>query len=55
VDRVSYNNDFRNVLKMCCLVDITSNSKEFSFHACDVNSIIKCFDNQFIVDMYMCD
>ena len=55
IDRVSYNNDFKNILKMCCLVDTVSNSKEFSFYACNVNSMMKHFDNQFIVDVYMCN
>ena len=40
---------------MCYLIDTVSNDKEFSFCACDINSVMKHFDNQFIVDVYICN
>jgi len=55
IDKVSYNNDFKNILKMHCLVDTVSNSKKFSFCTCNVNSVMKHSDNQFIVNVYMCN
>ena len=52
MDRVSNNNDFGNILKSHCLVDSTSNGKEFCFHTSDINCM-KYFGNWFVVGVYV--
>ena len=54
IDRVCDNNDFGNSLEKNDLINITSNSKEFSFRAHNIDYVIKSFDHWFIVniDMY---
>jgi len=45
MDGICDNNDFRYTLEMGCLINATSNSKEFSFGASNIIRMVKCFDN----------
>jgi len=45
IDGVHDNNDFGYVLEMGCLINVTFDSKEFSFSASDVDHMIKSFDD----------
>jgi len=38
---------------MWCLVNTTFNGKKFSFSARDVDSVMKYFDYQFVMNMYV--
>ena len=51
VDRVSYNNYFGDIIDSACLIDTTSDSKEFSFRTCNKGSIMDCFDNWAVEQM----
>ena len=48
---VGYNNDFGDVINSARLIDTTSNSKEFSFHTCNKESMMNCFDDWLIEQM----
>jgi len=50
---VSYNNYLGDVIDGTHLVDTTSDSKEFSFCACDKGSVMNCFDNWSVKQMDM--
>ena len=54
MNRIHDNNDFRYVLKISCLINAASNSKEFGFGTSDVDHIIKSFDDWLIVNMNIC-
>jgi len=45
MDGICDNNDFRYVLEMGCLINATSDSKEFGFSASNVDRMVKCFDD----------
>ena len=51
VYRVSYDNDFGDVINSARLIDTASNSKEFSFRTCDEGSVMNCFDDRSIERM----
>ena len=53
MNKVYDNNDFGNFLKKDSLINATSNSKEFSLRARNVNCIVKSFDYWFIVNIDM--
>ena len=40
MDGISDNNNFGHVIEIRCLVDATSDSKEFCFSACNVNRMV---------------
>jgi len=54
MDRVCDNNDFGNFMWDDGLVDTASDSKELSFKACSIDSVVKIFDKWFVmyIDMY---
>jgi len=51
MDGICDNNDFRYALEMGCLINAASDSKEFGFSASNVNRMVKCFDNQSVMNM----
>ena len=51
VNWICDDNDFWNIVVICSLIDTTSDSKQFSFCACDVNCMIKSFCNRSVVDV----
>ena len=50
---VGYDNYLGDVIDGACLVDTTSDSKEFSFRTCDKGSMMNCFDNRSVKQMDM--
>ena len=55
VDWVSDDNNFGDILQMQRLVNTASNGKKFHFSACDIDSLMKHFDYQFVVNIYVCN
>ena len=53
MDRISDYDDLRNIIEVGGLIDITSDGKQLSLSACNVYSMVKCFDNWFVVNMNM--
>ena len=52
IDGISDNNNFGHVIKIRCLVDAASDSKEFCFSACNMNCMVDHLCNQSVI--YMC-
>jgi len=48
MDRIGDDNDFRHVFFDAGLIDATSNSKQFRFHACYERGMINSFDERMI-------
>ena len=47
-----HNNDnVCNILYLSCMIDITSNSKEFSFSRCYIHCMINSFGNNVLISM----
>jgi len=44
MNRVSYNDDFGDIIDGACLIDTASDRKKFSFHTCYEGSMMNCFD-----------
>jgi len=55
MDGVGYNDDFGNIIGSACLVDTTSDNKEFSFSTCYERSVVDSLDEQLIGNMYIRD
>ena len=55
MNRVSNSNDFWNIIRICGLVDITSDGEKFSLSAHNVYCMVKSFSDRFVVDMGMWD
>ena len=51
MDRISDYNDLRNVIEVGGLIDTASDGEQLSLSACDVYSMVKHFDNWFVVNM----
>ena len=51
MDGVSYNNYLGDVIDSAYLIDITSDSKEFSFRTHNKGSVMNCFDNWVVEQM----
>ena len=44
MDRVSYDNDFGDIIDRVHLIDTASDSKQFCFCTCYKGSVMNCFD-----------
>ena len=53
MNRVYDNYNFPNTLKIDSLIYTTSYSKQFSFSSCDINYMMDCFDDLFVMNIYM--
>ena len=53
MEQICNNDNFSDVRYTSGLIDTTSNGKEFSFSSCDIYSVIRGFDDRFVVDMNM--
>jgi len=53
MDGIYDNNDFRYTLEIGCLINATSDSKEFGFSASNVDHMVKCFDEWSVMNMDM--
>ena len=40
---------------MGSLINTTSNGKKFSFGTYNIDSVMKCFDDQLIMNVYVCN
>ena len=53
MDRVSYDNDFGDIIDGARLIDTTSDSKQFCFRTCYKGSVMNCFDKWSIEWVYV--
>ena len=49
------NYDFPDALKIGGLIYAISYSKQFNFSSCDINYVMDCFDNLFVMNMNIRD
>jgi len=49
------NYDFPGTLKVGSLIYATSYSEQFSFSSCNINCVMDCFDDLFVINMDMRD
>ena len=55
VNKVSDNDDFWNIIRICGLVDTTSDGEKFSLSIYDVYHMVESFGDRFVVDVGMWD
>ena len=53
MDRISNNNNFGHIIKIWCLVDATSDNKEFCFSACNMNHMVDHLYNWSVIHVHI--
>ena len=53
MERVRDDDDVFNVIVCNSLINSTSNGKELGFSIGNIDSPMKCFDDRFVIGMYM--